>query len=129
MNRAPTSGHRLLIALLEPLWRLKLQRSGFKDIEYEGGVRSEPALAVVELETGAEFFRQVGRRAWGLRNGTDRKIALAISEGCSWRKIKRDLGVGQARIERVLFKIAQGRKIPWHRRPQAQRPRRDRAFG
>ena len=120
--RAVTSSHRLLTRLLTGLWELKLARE-FRTVD-DGIPHSERLPR--RIEAGAEFFRQVGTKAWGLRNVTDKKIALAISEGKPWRQIKKELGVGQCRIERVLSKLVRTRKTPWYRRPRALEGRNSR---
>jgi hypothetical protein len=109
-------------------WELRLRLDGLGVIE-DFDQFSRPATTtnhrgrhdVLTVEMGADYFRRLGLGAWRLR-GLDRKIGLALAEGRGFRQIKRDLGVGSHRVERVRFEILRDKRP--HGRTEWQKLRR-----
>lgn len=147
-RRVPRRTGRLAAYILKRLWTLKLEREDLADIDDDNGsgfvrVRpdrahikssagvylggdsdgSSPTFSAVELEARGEFFRRMAAGSWKM-HGTDRKIAQAVAEGWSYRKIKAEFSTGQRRIDRIVYAIVKERNPPWDRRPETQAARR-----
>ncbi len=75
-------------------------------------VRAYRESSRIGIEATAEYYRQIEHLAWRFEDGTERAIAVAVSNGDGERKIKADLHVGRQRIVRVMKQIRIWMKEP-----------------
>jgi hypothetical protein len=113
----PTRVSKVSLCLMKEAWRLRLQLSGFHDLESaddpdgplsNAGQPSHLDKAdTVTVQHAAAYYRRVGQLASKFPFSRDREIAEAVADGASIRDIKSSLGTGQGRIERVMHVLRQ----------------------